>query len=199
MQNEKHCSPENLSPNNKWQLYCAWQSPGQLSVHRAASSDLYSMNWSADISLSLLGLQLVVYLQGRCPQIHRVCSSITEIQAWLSLVANRSNLGSQELVTLWTCGKRHKVQARGWKPQSGSENIEVELKCLKLSASLWLLSFACWDKPKFVLVGKVWGSGKSEFWRMKCRLVQLCSSVISALKAVWLLIYSSLPGSLSFH
>lgn len=99
MQNEKHCSPENLSPNNKWQLYCAWQSPGQLSVHRAASSDLYSMNWSADISLSLLGLQLVVYLQGRCPPIHRVCSSITEMQAWLSLVANRSSLGSREMVT----------------------------------------------------------------------------------------------------
>lgn len=100
MQNEKHCSPENLSPNNKWQLYCARQSPGQLSVHRAASSDLYSMNWSADISLSLLGLQLVVYLQGRCPQIHKVCSSITEMQAWLSLMANGSSLGSREMMAL---------------------------------------------------------------------------------------------------
>lgn len=123
MQNEKHCSPENLSPNNKWQLYCAWQSPGQLSLHRAASSDLYSMNWSADISLSLLGLQAVVYLQGRCPQIHKVCSSITEMWAWFSLVANGSSLGTREVVTLCVCGGRHKVQAQGWEPQSGSENI----------------------------------------------------------------------------
>lgn len=68
------------------------------------------------------------------------------------------------------CGRRHKVQAQGWEPQSGPENIEVELKCLKLSASWWFLSFACWgDNPKFVLVGKVCGSGKSEFWRSQHR------------------------------
>ena len=49
------------------------------------------------------------------------------------------------------------------------------------------------------LIGEVWGSGKTEFGRLKCRLAQLCSSVISALKDGWLLIYSSLPGSPSFH
>lgn len=154
MQNEKHCSPENLSRNNKWQLYCAWQSPGQLSVHRAAFSDLYSMNLSADISLSLLGLQLVVYLQGRCPRICNVCSSITEMRVWLSLVAKVSSSGSKEMVALCARGGKQEVQAGGRELQSRSENIWLKLKCLKWSASWWLLSFAYCDNPKCVVLWK---------------------------------------------
>lgn len=114
MQNEKHCSPENLSRNNKWQLYCAWQSPGQLSVHRTASSDLYSMNLSVDISLSLLGLQLALCLQGRCPQIHNVCLTITEMRVWLFSVANMSSLGSNGTVALCASGGRQEVQVWVW-------------------------------------------------------------------------------------